>query len=95
MPYNLEIDSRIRKVMSSWKNDDAKKMFGSVCYLIIGNMVCGIYKEILILRLGEEFGEKAMENSFVRPFDIRGRPMKGWVRWRKKDLKLIMNWKIG
>ena len=65
MQYNLEIDSRIRKVISNWKNTDAKKLFGGVCYLMNGNMVCCVYKEFLILRLGEELGEKAMENHFV------------------------------
>ena len=79
MPYNLEIDSRNRKLISNWKNIDKKNMFRGVCYLMNGNMVCGVYKEFLILRLGEELGEKAMENPFVRPFDITGRPMKGWI----------------
>jgi hypothetical protein len=40
MPYNEEIDARIRKVVSRWKNSDAKKMFGGVCHLLNGNMVC-------------------------------------------------------
>jgi TfoX/Sxy family transcriptional regulator of competence genes len=87
MPYNLEIDSSIRKVMLSWKNTDAKKMFGGVCYLMNGNMVCGVYKEFLILRLGEELGEKAMENPFVRPFDITGRPIKGWIMVAQEGFK--------
>ena len=95
MPYNLEIDSSIRKVMSSWKNTEAKKMFGGVCYLMNGNMVCGVYKEFLILRLGEELGEKAMENPFVRPFDITGRPIKGWIMVAQEGFKTeneLENW---
>jgi hypothetical protein len=42
-------------------------------------MFCGVYKDFLILRLGEENAEKALRLSFVTPFDITGRPMKGWV----------------
>jgi hypothetical protein len=61
MPYNEEIDARIRKVVSRWKNSDAKKMFGGVCHLLNGNMVC------------------ALKHSYARPFDITGKPMKGWV----------------
>jgi TfoX/Sxy family transcriptional regulator of competence genes len=87
MPYNLEVDSRIRKLISNWKNTDAKKMFGGVCYLLNGNMVCGVYKEFLILRLGEELGGKAMEKPFVRSFDITGRPMKGWVMVAQEGFK--------
>jgi TfoX/Sxy family transcriptional regulator of competence genes len=53
MPYNEEIDERIKKIVSRWKNRDAKKMFSGVCHLLNGNMFCGVYKDYLILRLGE------------------------------------------
>ena len=54
-------------------------MFGGVCHLISGNMFCGVYKDYLILRLGDEKAGEALRKSSVRPFDITGRPMKGWV----------------
>ena len=79
MPYNEEIDERIRKIASGWKNVEAKKMFGGVCHLLNGNMVCGVYKDYLILRLGEKAAAQALKQSHTRPFDITGKPMKGWV----------------
>ncbi len=79
MAYNEEIESRIKKVVSSWKNTGDKKMFGGVCHLLNGNMFCGVYKDFLILRLGEGNAKDALELPNVRPFDITGRPMKGWV----------------
>lgn len=79
MPYNEKIDLRIRKIVSRWRHTENKKMFGGVCHLISGNMFCGVYKDFLILRLGENNAEKTMEADTVRPFDITGRPMKGWV----------------
>jgi TfoX/Sxy family transcriptional regulator of competence genes len=79
MPYKTEIDERIEKVVSGWKNTDRKKMFGGICRLMHGNMFCGVYKDYLILRLGEQRAEKALETPFARPFDITGKPMKGWV----------------
>ena len=79
MAYNEEIDARIKKIVSNWKNTDDKKMFGGVCHLLNGNMFCGVYKDFLILRLGENQSKNALEFPFVRPFDITGRPMKGWV----------------
>jgi TfoX/Sxy family transcriptional regulator of competence genes len=74
MPYNQEIDARIRTVVSRWKNTDAKKMFGGVCHLLNGNMVCGVYKDYLILRLGEKESTKALKKSYARLFDITGKP---------------------
>lgn len=41
-------------------------------------MFCGVYKDFLILRLGQDESKKALELPFVRPFDITGKPMKGW-----------------
>ena len=79
MPYNEEIETRIQKIVSNWKNTEAKKMFGGICHLLNGNMFGGVHKDFLILRLGEENADKALKLSFVRPFDITGKPMKGWV----------------
>ena len=77
--YNEDIDDRIGKVASRWKNTDRKKMFGGICRLINGNMFCGVYKDFLILRLGEEMANKALKQPHTKPFDITGKPMKGWV----------------
>ncbi len=79
MPYNKQIESRIEKTIAGWKNTDHKNMFGGVCHLLNGNMFCGVNKDFLILRLGEENGNKALALPHVRPFDITGKPMKGWV----------------
>ena len=79
MPYNEEIDDRIRKAVARWKNIDAKKMFGGVCHLLYGNMVCGVYKDFLILRLGEKASGEVLKRPYARPFDITGKAMKGWV----------------
>jgi len=87
MPYNEEIDARIRKIVSRWANTDAKKMFGGVCHLLNGNMVCGVYKDYLILRLGEKDSIKALEQPFTKPFDITGKPMKGWVMVENQGFK--------
>ena len=87
MPYDEEIESRINKVISRWKNTEAKKMFGGICHLLDGNMFCGVYKDFLILRLGEEESNAALKLPFVRPFDITGKPMKGWVMVEKEGFK--------
>lgn len=79
MPYNAEIETRIHKTVKNWKGVDDKKMFGGVCHLLNGNMFCGVYKDYLILRLGEKVAESAMAGPHVKVFDITGRPMKGWV----------------
>jgi TfoX/Sxy family transcriptional regulator of competence genes len=87
MPYNEQIETRIEKIISSWKNTDQKNMFGGVCHLLNGNMFCGVYKDFLILRLGEQNSNKALALPHVRPFDITGKPMKGWVMVEQAGFK--------
>ncbi len=87
MPYNEEIETRIKRIVSGWENTDCKKMFGGICHLLNGNMFCGVYKDFLILRLGEQNAENAQELPYLRPFDITGRPMKGWVMVEREGLK--------
>jgi hypothetical protein len=78
MPYNTAIDLDLSRGLSGW-NTTRKKMFGGTCYLLDGNMLCGVYKDYLILRLGPGQAQKALSKPHVKPFDITGRPMKGWV----------------
>jgi TfoX/Sxy family transcriptional regulator of competence genes len=79
MAYSLDIEKKITKAVGGMMGITPKKMFGGVCYLVRGNMFCGIYKDFLILRLGGDDAAKLLKEKGVRPFDITGKPMKGWV----------------
>jgi hypothetical protein len=77
--YDEDLEARIRSLTHRWKHTDSKPMFGGVCHLLHGNMFCGVHKDFLILRLGETAADEALSAPSVRPFDITGKPMKGWV----------------
>ncbi|MBU8921829.1 MAG: TfoX/Sxy family protein [Bacteroidales bacterium] len=79
MAYDEELDIRIREKSARWDAMSSRKMFGGVCHMSNGNMVCGVYKDFLILRLGEIEAAAALDGSDTRPFNVTGRPMKGWV----------------
>jgi len=59
-------------------------MFGGVCHLLNGNMFGGVYKDKLILRLGVDEAENVLTQKHIVPFDITGKPMKGWVMVEEK-----------
>jgi hypothetical protein len=42
-------------------------------------MACGVNKDDLIVRVGPEGYGEAVIRPYTRPFDMTGRPMKGWV----------------
>ncbi|MGD9489583.1 MAG: TfoX/Sxy family protein [Calditrichaceae bacterium] len=79
MSYDRTLSDRIDKIVSGWTGIEIKKMFGGVGYLVNGNMCCGIHKNYLVLRMDPETSEKIAKEPYSKPFDITGRPMKGWV----------------
>ena len=55
------------------------KMFGGLCFTINGNMCCGVAKQDLMLRLGNDGAADALEEPHVRPMDFTGRPLRSMV----------------
>jgi TfoX/Sxy family transcriptional regulator of competence genes len=53
-------------------------MFGGLCFLLLGNILVGVRRDSLIVRLGEQEASKALKKSSVTQMETR-RPMKGWV----------------
>ena len=88
MPYDESLAARVRKLLGPRKNLVEKKMFGGLGFLQDGNICCGVWKEFLILRLGDDAARQVLGEEHARPFDITGRPMRGWAMiepagWRK------------
>ena len=79
MAFNEELAERVRQRLDRRKKVEEKKMFGGVGFLLNGNMLVGVWKESLIVRLGPEEGDEALLEPHVKEFDITGRAMKGWV----------------
>jgi TfoX/Sxy family transcriptional regulator of competence genes len=79
MPYSQSLADRIRWTLRSNRSVKEKKMFGGVGFLLNNNMLVGVWKDSLVVRLGPETGSEALTKPHVKEFDITGRPMKGWV----------------
>ena len=79
MAYNEGLAQRVRVVLEGKSGLVEKKMFGGVCFLLRGNMACGILNGSLIVRVGPEKYENALKLPHTRKFDTTGKPMKGWV----------------
>ena len=79
MAFNEALAARIRERLARRKGVEEKKMFGGIGFLLNGNMLVGVWKESLIVRLGPKGYEDALLEPHVKEFDITGRAMKGWV----------------
>jgi TfoX/Sxy family transcriptional regulator of competence genes len=79
MAFNEALAERIRQAVARKKGIAERKMFGGIGFLLKGNMLVGVWKESLIVRLDPDEYDDALKEPFVKEFDITGRPMKGWV----------------
>jgi hypothetical protein len=79
MAFDEDLAARIRNALGRKRGVEEKKMFGSLCFLLNGNLLVGVWKDALIARLGPDGGEAALREPHVRAFDITGKPMRNWV----------------
>src|ERR1051326_796158 len=79
MAYDQTLAARIDELVKGKKKFEAKKMFGGIGYMLNGNMCVGVYKNDLIIRCDPAEIDKFLSQKNVRPFDITGKPMKGWL----------------
>jgi TfoX/Sxy family transcriptional regulator of competence genes len=79
MAFDETLAERIRLRLARKKGIEEKKMFGGIGFLLNGNMLVGVWKDSLLVRLGDEQGAEALLEPHVKAFDITGRAMTGWV----------------
>src|SRR5258708_3869302 len=79
MAHDETLAARIRQSLARRKNVEDKRMFGGIGFLLNGNMLVGVWKDSLIVRIGPDEHQKAVLEPHVKEFDITGKPMKGWV----------------
>ena len=86
MGYNVKLAERIRSELDGIPVVE-KKMFGGVGFLLNGNLACGVNKDDMIVRVDPEKHATLLKKSHVRPFDMTGRPMKGWLLVEAEGVK--------
>lgn len=79
MSYDEKLFLRISGLLKSTKGIGPKKMFGGICFMHRGNMLCGIDGRRLMVRVGPDQYDAALKRKHARVMDITGKPMKGFV----------------
>ena len=78
MAYSEKLAERIRAQLNETSFVE-KKMFGGIGFLLNGNMACGVNKDNLIVRIDPEKQNTLLKKPHAKPFDLTGKPMKGWL----------------
>jgi TfoX/Sxy family transcriptional regulator of competence genes len=83
MAYDEHLAERVRALLADAGADaDAIteiRMFGGWCVTIRGHMAAGVLGDDLIVRVGPDAYEAALDRPGAREFDFTGRPSRGIV----------------
>ncbi|HXQ34902.1 MAG TPA: TfoX/Sxy family protein [Anaerolineales bacterium] len=78
MAYSLKLAERIRSELDGTPFVE-KNMFGGIGFLLNGNLACGVNKDNMIVRVDPEKQNLLLKKPHAKPFDLTGKPMKGWM----------------
>lgn len=94
MPYDPELADRMRAALAGRPDIVEKKMFGGYCWMLNGNMLCGVEVGRYMFRVGKDREALAMQRPGASPMDITGKPMPGflWVDAEQAKDSALTGW---
>ena len=79
MPYDDGHAAQMRDALGDEHAFTEKKMFGGLCFMLNGHMVCGVHKGGGMARVGKPAEPEALLIDGITPLSFTGRPMGGMV----------------
>ena len=79
MAYDEKLAERVRAALARREGLSERRMFGGLAFMLNGNMCCGLTADALMVRVGPDRFQQALDQPHARPMDFTGRPMKGMV----------------
>ena len=79
MAYDEGLAGTLRAALAGRGGISERKMFGGLCFMLDGNMICGTYRDGGMYRVGKANEAAALALPHVRPMTMTGRPMPGMV----------------
>lgn len=79
MPYDPGMAEQMRADLGPLDGVSERRMFGGLCFLLHGHMVCGVHKGGAMFRVGKVAEGDALLMEGVAPLSFTGRKMGGMV----------------
>ena len=79
MAFSETLAQRVRDQLYPLATAEEKKMFGGIAFMVHGNMTVGVIRDDLIVRVGLENYEAALDVDGTDLFQPTGKPMAGWI----------------
>src|ERR1700749_2022812 len=80
MSYDEALADRVREIVAATGAFSERKMFGGLAFMVQGHMAVAASREGgLMLRVDPGQTDALLAKPHCRPFEMRGRPLDGWV----------------
>jgi len=88
VPYDVEIADRIRALLPGDADVSEQVMFGGLAFLVGGNMaIAASGQGGILVRVDPADAERLMLTTTAVPMEMRGRPMRGWLRLSAEQVR--------
>jgi hypothetical protein len=79
MAVDEDLGERVRVALAGTGTVREVRMFGGLCFMLNGNMVAGISKRGLMVRVGKDQQPSALARPGAKRMEMTGRPMEGYI----------------
>jgi len=80
VPYDERLAERLRAVLEGQQGLTEQRMFGGLAFMVGGHLAVGAGSSgDLIVRVAHDDVAGFLADAGVRPMEMRGRPMSGWL----------------
>jgi TfoX/Sxy family transcriptional regulator of competence genes len=79
MAADEAIASQVRQLLVARSDVTERRMFGGLAFMVSGNMLCAVGADHLMLRVGPDQYEAALQRPHAAEMRFTGRPMRGYV----------------
>jgi hypothetical protein len=81
VPHDEDLADRIRELVADEPGYGEKRMFGGLAFLVDGKLaVAASGRGGLMVRVDPDEAGALLARDHVRPFEMKGRPVRGWLR---------------
>jgi hypothetical protein len=87
MPHDPHLAELMREALRGRRGITEKAMFGGYCWMLNGNMLCGVEVGRFMFRVGKAQEAEALARPGAAVIDFTGRRMGGFV-WVEADAAL-------
>jgi TfoX N-terminal domain len=88
MAFDEDLAGRVRELVGGAPGLTEQRMFGGLAFLVHGHLAVSVSRQGgLMVRVDPGEGEGLLRRAHVRPFEMRGRELAGWLRVDDEGLR--------